>query len=301
VTSEVATSAPLRALLAGAIDYAGLFPPATLQMADAVRNYAVYADSADRWALGRFVLPVARLDEFEDVAGDLVELPPERPWPLSAVFGAEIEDDAASVAAFNERLATRFVIDAIEARAAEPNDIRRIADAVPRRTRRFAELPTGADLDASLRVAQQTGTLAKLRTGGVIAGAFPSASDVITFLEACHRAGVPFKATAGLHHPVRGSYRLTYESEAPSSVMFGYLNIFLAAAVIHGGGSAADAETVVTADEHQRLRINDAGIRWAGVSISTSDIATARAEFITSFGSCSFREPIDELAKLSEA
>ncbi len=48
----------LRPLLSGLIDYAGLFPPAAVSMADAVANYAAYRTSADAWALGRFVLPV---------------------------------------------------------------------------------------------------------------------------------------------------------------------------------------------------------------------------------------------------
>jgi hypothetical protein len=80
--------------------------------------------------------------------------------------------------------------------------------------------------------------------------------------------------------------------------MFGYLNVFLAAAVIHGGGAPRDAMTVLTADR-DTLHIDDAGIEWAGVRIRTEAISAARAEFITGFGSCSFREPIDELAPLA--
>jgi hypothetical protein len=297
VNPTLAASPPIRTLLAGAIDYAGLFPPATLQVSDAVRNYASYGASEDRWALGRFVVPAHRLDEVVEAWHELPEFSAEIAWRLAVVLGADIEGDGARVASFNERLAGRLLVDAVEARAAEANDVRRLAEAVPRRVDRFAELSNGIELDAALRVARQTGTAAKIRTGGVIPGAVPSAADVLAFLEACHRAGVRLKATAGLHHPTRGTFRLTYEPDSPSGVMFGYLNVFLAATVIHAGGSSSDAMAILTAGP-ESLHIDDSGIEWVGVRITTPAIATAREEFITGFGSCSFREPIDELAPL---
>jgi hypothetical protein len=298
VSSTLAAKAPVRSLLAGAIDYAGLFPPATLGMADAVRNYASYAASDDRWALGRFVVPAQRLDEFAGAWSELPEFSADISWRLAVSLGADIEGDGARVAAFNERHTGQLLVDAVEARASEANDVRRLAEAVPPRIERFAEMPNGIDLDAALRVARQTGTAAKIRTGGVIPGAVPAPADVIAFLEACQRAAVRLKATAGLHHPTRGTYRLTYEPDSPTGLMFGYLNVFLAATVIHAGGLASDATAVLTADRDS-LRIDDAGFEWAGIRIPTAAITPARQGFITAFGSCSFREPIDELASLA--
>lgn len=298
MSPTLAATAPIRSLLAGAIDYAGLFPPATLGMADAVRNYASYAASDDRWALGRFVVPVQRLDEFAASWSELPEFSADISWRLAVSLGADIEGDGARVAAFNERHTGDLVIDAVEARAAESNDVRRLAESVPSRIERFAELANGIELEAALRVARKTGTAAKIRTGGVIPSAVPSPADVIAFLEACKRAGVRLKATAGLHHPTRGTYRLTYEPDSPTGVMFGYLNVFLAATVIHAGGPASEAMTVLTADRDS-LRIDDTGFEWAGVRIPTAAISAARKAFITGFGSCSFREPIDELASIA--
>jgi hypothetical protein len=60
----------LRTLLAHAIDYAGLFPPAQLDMPGAVAEYESYLASSDAWALGRFVVPAARLRELAAAAGD---------------------------------------------------------------------------------------------------------------------------------------------------------------------------------------------------------------------------------------
>ena len=60
------------------------------------------------------------------------------------------------------------------------------------------------------------------------------------FLIACRRHGVTFKATAGLHHAMRGSYPLTYERASESGTMFGFLNVFLAALFVGDGLGAED-------------------------------------------------------------
>ena len=57
---EVETTESVRVLLAEIVDYAGLFPPSQLPMAEAVANYAAYLDSGYKWMLGRFVVPSAR-------------------------------------------------------------------------------------------------------------------------------------------------------------------------------------------------------------------------------------------------
>ena len=67
MTESATRLAPLesvKALLAGAIDYAGLFPPSQLSMEEAVLNFAKYRQTAESWMLGRFVCPVSALDEF---------------------------------------------------------------------------------------------------------------------------------------------------------------------------------------------------------------------------------------------
>ena len=81
------------ALLAGAIDYAGLFPPAALDMAGAVSEYASYVRSGDRWALGRFVVAASRLEELraahEALRAESVPNERTQPWRVSAVLSRE--------------------------------------------------------------------------------------------------------------------------------------------------------------------------------------------------------------------
>src|SRR6185312_670299 len=98
----------------------------------------------------------------------------------------------------------------------------------------YVEFAPG-DADAILPVLVRRGARAKIRTGGVTAEAFPSGETMADFLLACARARVPFKATAGLHHVVRGSYKLTYELESAQAKMHGLANVFLAAALAWRG------------------------------------------------------------------
>lgn len=224
--------ATLRALLAGLVDYAGLFPPAALDMPAAMREYHHQRTGADAWMLGAFVLPTARLAEFEaaqatvDVSGG--------PWRLSALPGSDIGSSLDDVARFNARspIAT---IDAVEFKAEEPAAISAALARVPTAITAYVELPLDRDLVPLLAAIEAGGGRAKVRTGGITEAAFPPSHALARFIQACAQAGVPFKATAGLHHPLRGEYRLTYEAEPPHGMMFGFLNVFLAAAFARAG------------------------------------------------------------------
>src|SRR5712692_2981712 len=56
---------------------------------------------------------------------------------------------------------------------------------------------------------QRAGCFAKLRTGGVKPEMIPAVGDVAAFIAACAERRLAFKATAGLHHPVRALHPLT--------------------------------------------------------------------------------------------
>jgi hypothetical protein len=109
---------------------------------------------------------------------------------------------------------------------------------------------------------------------------------------------VPFKATAGLHHPLRGEYRLTYEPDAPSATMFGFLNVFAAAALAAAG--AGDGELIELLEERRRSAFTFAadGLRWGSHVVTLDQLERSRTSFAVAFGSCSFREPVDDLQEL---
>ena len=133
----------VRVLLESAVDYAGLFPPARLDMPAAVANYAAYRGGPDAWALGRFVVPAAELPAFAAAAADHHPRAGDAaPWRLSAVAGGDLARDTAAVADYNrEHLDAGAAVDAIEFRAASSDDVRRAARLLPGGVVGYAELP----------------------------------------------------------------------------------------------------------------------------------------------------------------
>jgi hypothetical protein len=302
VSSSPARLASVDALLEGLVDYAGLFPPAGLEMGPAVRSYAAYVGDADRRALGRFIVPAARLEELEDEAVPLFGRG-SAPWRVSALVGPDVASDAGRIADFNRRhrpgRGTGFAtIDAIEGKAATSSDLARLVTARPDDIELFVEIPTASDPSPLIAELSHAGARAKVRTGGTTADAFTAPAELVRFLRACARAAVAFKATAGLHHPVRGQYRLTYEPDSPTGAMHGFVNLFVAAIFVRIGVPAADAVAMLDETAAQAFAFDPDGVTWRTRRATTPAIRAARANFALSFGSCSFREPVDELRGL---
>jgi hypothetical protein len=250
----------LHALMEGLIDYAGMFPPAALDLRAAMHNYQSYLEGEHAWMLGRFVAPAARLNELPAWEVSAIGIP-SRP-----VDSCEIKVDRASEAA-------------------------KVLDGIPKGTIPYFEIPASDD-PAPVAV---LGSRAKIRTGGVTPEAFPSCAELAQFLGRCAAAKVPFKATAGLHHPVRSRRQLSDEA---SATMHGFVNVFLAAALVWHGGNEADAAATLEETSPGAFRFFDHCACWHGHTLMTSQIAGARREFAISFGSCSFEEPIQDLKDL---
>ena len=294
------TASPaLRALVAGLVDYAGLFPPAAQEMSAAMTAYAEYLASADAWMLGRFVVPVARLDELSSAAGSVD--PGPTAWCLSALVGEDAAGDASRIQSFNAQQARRFAIDAVEARATNAERVATLGRVLGTRIPLYVEVPADPDPRTLLEAVQHIGGRAKIRTGGVSPDAFPPAAHIARFLSRCAALHLPFKATAGLHHPVRGEHRLTYAHDAPSGTMFGFLNVFVAGVLAAHGADEAELVDVLEERNASAFAFDAEGMSWRRHRVSTGELAGGRASFAMSFGSCSFREPVDELGQLALA
>jgi hypothetical protein len=94
---------------------------------------------------------------------------------------------------------------------------------------------------------------------------------------------VPFKATAGLHHPVR------------SASMHGFLNVFAGATFAYFGMDRRTIKELLDETDYHVFQFRNDGLRWRGNCLSTEQVRQARHEFAHSFGSCSFEEPINDL------
>jgi hypothetical protein len=301
---ETAVSA-IRALMAGVIDYAGLFPPASLSLADAVASFDAYRRGDDAWALGRFVVPAARLAELAgEIAPRLAPSGAARPFRISALLGDDLAADLERVRAFNDRIGggpgkNGAAVDAVELKAGSEDDIARARAILAREMEAYVELPVAGDPGRLVGAVGRAGMRAKVRTGGVTTDAFPEPADLTRFIASCVDAAVPFKATAGLHHPVRAEYRLTYAAASPTACMYGFLNLLLAAALLRAGASSAHAMQALEETDAHAIEFDDGGVSWRGRRVGVEQLAALRRDGAIAFGSCSFEEPLADLRRLA--
>jgi hypothetical protein len=293
-----------RILFEGIVDYAGLYPPAALPMASAVRNYAHYRGGGAAWVLGRFVCPADALELFSQTADPL--LPRDFgaiPWRLALIGSGDVAADMQAIAEFNERHRVCFdevaaVVDAYEVRAATLEQIAQLDADIPRDILTYIEVPLGANAPSLIAAIANAGRRVKLRTGGVTVDAFPDRGALVSALAACVANDVPAKATAGLHHLLHGRYPVTYDVSSPTGDMFGFLNVFLSAALLATGGTTNDAMRLLDEHDSTTFELNDHSIAWHdGQAVHHFDRALlqrVRDSVLVSFGSCSFTEPVDE-------
>ena len=194
------------------------------------------------------------------------------------------------------------LIDTIEGKAASADDVRQAANRIGSRFQLFVEIASG---DAAVPLIHAIADLgepavcAKIRTGGITPESIPSVDAVASFIAAAAAARVRFKATAGLHHPLRGEYRLTYRSDSPSSAMHGFINVFVAAALAFGGEQNRDLLTCVLSESDAgAFHWEDDQLRCLDLVVPRPVVQAARREFALAFGSCSFTEPIEDLQSL---
>ncbi len=303
--------ASLRALLSDLIDYAGLFPPARLPLDQAIRNYARYRQENEAWMLGRFVVPAARLEDLEPYH-ELFRVAP--PFVFSVLgrgggnlteFLTNLRDDLHDIAVFRKKHGSLVTVDALETRL--PPDL---ADPlVPesalnlyKTIRIFPLVDLLAFCEASGRPEELLDQLAqlpdeqiglKLRCGGLEASAFPKSEQVAAVLHGCLDVGVPFKATAGLHHPLP-----RYDS-ALQVRMHGFVNLFLAGVLVYSRSlPIQETRRLLEDDQAEHFSFTNKGASWQKHRASTAEISAARRDFMRSFGSCSFDEPREDLRAL---
>lgn len=292
----------LQRLLSDIVDYAGLFPPAGLDMATTLANYHEYLTGNQSWMLGKIVVPLAKLDSFESTwaehgyeARTSISLlpPPLDDDGFSAAMKRIAEFNAADIP---------HTIHAIEVRVSDPKAVAR-AEQVPSNVECYIEVPRDnqqAIIQAIRDFGHPADVIAKIRTGGVKPEMIPSAEYVANFMIACKAAGIGFKATAGLHHPFRADYPLTYEAGCDVGRMHGFMNVFLGACLLdtHGIEHTELVEFLEMGSSGQ-FGISSAEIQWRDYKLSDADIQSARENFVRSFGSCSFTEPVEDLRSLS--
>jgi hypothetical protein len=268
-------------------------------MGTALENYARYFTGPSSWALGRFIVPVSRLAEFEVGLRHIPLRQVDWPWRFAAILGADVEADVQLLDVFSRRHTnTGAIIDTVEVKATSENGVGEIIRLVPPSFQTYIEIPIDRDPSGLIAAIGHGGRRVKVRTGGVTRDAFPQTEDLTRFLGESVRVGLPFKATAGLHHPLRASYRLTYAEDSPRGTMFGFLNLLLAVAFLRSGMTEPEVARVLEEGEPDAFQADDSGITWRNQRLDLKALSDARRLGMTSFGSCSFTEPIADLESL---
>lgn len=274
------------------VDYAGLFPPAALGMESALRNYQKYLDGDFSWMMGSFIVPAARLGEFSASFETVCCSEQEAPWTLSIVCTGQTAQDVRAIEEFQQGA---VFIGSLEAKAADARMAKETLEHLPAARSRYVEFPPEKASD-TLPVLGEYGARAKIRMGGVTPETIPGTETVAHFLAACARERVAFKATAGLHHAVRGMREL--EPGGPRAKMHGFVNLFLAAATAFFGADELAIAKTLKEEDAGAFRADDDVTRWHDNMLTTDQIEQARTEFAISFGSCSFTEPVEDVKSM---
>ena len=310
-------SKALQIFLSRIIDYAGLYPPASLPLENAIRNFVKYQNEAEVWMLSRFIIPAKWLAELTQLAEQV--FPSEGVLSFSTLgrggknedeFLDNLELDLSDIFTFRKLNGGGVVVDMFETALPDSafTDQSSINDLVNKTAETlnkngltvFFEAPFGAGwqvraekLIRSLRKIKDKHVGFKLRTGGVTAGAFPSPGQVAWTITATRNADIPMKATAGLHHPVR------HYNESVQTQMHGFLNVFGADILAFAHGlDQNQIQRIVEDEDPANFVFNETGFAWKNIHASNEQIARARLSGFISFGSCSFDEPREDLQKL---
>lgn len=287
-----------QAFMEGLIDYAGLFPPARLDLDEALGNYVRHREERASWMLGRFIIPAIRLNELLPYEDELFTSP-RKPIPFSIIVGGGTSDFD-RIRSFNERFGSAVSVEALETLVpleAEPYDyLARLLDVAPAGSKLFAE---SLDFDAAIPVIaklnRETPRKAgfKVRCGGLKPEAFPPPERVASIIALCRDEGVPLKCTAGLHHPVR------HYSDSFQTWMHGFLNIFGAGILAYTLRWSLEEILPCLLDEDDKsFSFHDAHFAWKEHAVPSAAVQKARSGLMTGFGSCSFDEPREDLKAL---
>ncbi|MEV0366019.1 hypothetical protein [Nocardia fusca] len=271
----------ISALLRGLCDDAALFPPGNAPLPAALTAHARYRDSEFAALVGPLIFPVPRLAELAD----------RSPGSLTVVFTAPAGPGTVAPALERAAVLDGLIVTGLEiAVPARESVVEFFAtlDSIAGRTAGlevYVEVPRDERRAAVLERLAGSPYAAKFRTGGIVAAAYPDERELAMAVRSAVAAGVPFKATAGLHHAVRNTDPTTgFEQH-------GFLNLLLATHLALAGADTGALEAVLA-------NRNGAGVAAELAALSEAEEKAVRGAF-RSFGTCSISDPLTELVDLN--
>jgi hypothetical protein len=298
-------AASLEALLAESIDYAGMFPPCSLALEPALQNHANYVRSPETWMLNSFVLSVEQFDAGKELLSPFDPLHPLRVAALgpktadaeaflealdktdTAIRSLSSNVDLISISHLEMFLPGDVALASIKEARSLLGDLPVFWESPPDRAEQTIALLAEHNSDADLATFGY-----KLRTGGVTADAFPTSAQIARALVAPATHQLPIKFTAGLHHPIR-----QFRDEVKTK-MHGFLNVLGAAVLAAEHRWDARQTSLMLEDEDATsFSFTEDFFAWREWRVDVERLRYRR-KFVTSFGSCSFDEPREDLRAL---
>lgn len=269
-------------------DDAAIFPPGNAPLAQAVVDHERHRRSDHAGLVGPLVISAAVLPQLDP----LLDGQPEDTLAVSVTVPidqvAAALDQVAAQPVLHLRMLEVAIGDVAADRAcaelrsavtdAAVASAMTVTVEVPRDERR----PETLDLLGER--AAGDGWIAKFRTGGMVAEAYPSAHELATAIVDCVVRDLPFKCTAGLHRAIRHVNPETGHDE------HGFGNLLLA--THHALLGARPDALVPLLDDRDGPAIADR-LR----ALTNDEVVRLRAQ-LRSFGTCSIDEPLTDLVDL---
>ncbi len=247
--------------------------------------------------LGRFAVPAGYLHRVNEELGPFVDA--DQFWPLTVMVSTSLLRDLGRIREF-EQESDGFRVEAIELPPLGVADIGRVMQVTSSGWESFFEWALD-DTRVSLEAVAEVGGYAKVRTGDLVASAIPEAKSLADFILSCHEMRLPFKATGGLHHPLRSIRELTGKARSQLATVHGFLNVAVGAALLTNGQIChQELVDVLEETEATAFRFRNDSLSWRERVVSLEQLQCSRG-FFRSLGSCSFAEPVDGLSELGDA
>jgi len=308
----------LKELMSGLIDYAGLFPPASLPIDKAIAEYLFYKKSEYKDIVSRFVVPVSSVENLKLICKEhnvknisLSVILPEMGFDENnekAIYQA-IDNLSNNIKSNNFIEVSSFEIKLPKNLTAETkDDITQLSKKIISQinllnesSRIFFEpyvlddnWKNNIDIACDIISVNKDKSGFKLRTGGVTKDAFPHTDILAYSIKKCSDLKIKFKATAGLHHPLR------HYNSSVKTKMHGFFNVFIGFLIAGKYNPGLEVlKRIINSESPEKFNFTDDFITYGNYALSLKDIKKIKESFMLSYGSCSIDEPIDDLKTLN--
>ena len=322
----------LETYLSGILDYAGLNPPTNLSLRESFSNFVKHKQSPYSWMISKFVVGSDLLDPLVKLINEYDKSPVPFNLTVVAVPSSSLTEYKQVVTDVVKQIATMYSVAEKEIRVPTleiklpeeslyGSDNRTLIEAVAytvkimNRSKKlphqvFFEIP-GYDFEPKLcqkvmKVISAHNLLTqndefdsysfsgfKIRCGGVEMHQFPSSKYLANAIIFSRDENVPVKFTAGLHHPIR------HYNESLEAKMHGFINVFGSAILSYTQDlTVQEVQTVLEDKNPKSFSFTDQYFAWRELAAPLLEIKMLRLLSVTSFGSCSFEEPVEDLKGL---